>query len=203
MRVIHSVVKKPRIRSSSCQYQCICKIWSNSIHSFSRYWVETKFCHQNEFLISIRDHNSLPNLWKLMLNKPNLDFVNINECAKFGRIPSICSQDIEWKRSWNQGMMDNLKTVYPLILRINKIHSYNISFLFWVDATDKQITSVEGSVVPARWKVNSIPSVLVCIIWKVGTPTLRIVIVAVIVWASSWENLSSGFATRVDSNRPA
>ena len=28
-------------------------------------------------------------------------------------------------------------------------------------------------------------------------------ITGIIIWASSWENLSSGFATRVDSNRPA
>ena len=25
-----------------CKYQCICKFWSNSIRSFSRYWAETE-----------------------------------------------------------------------------------------------------------------------------------------------------------------
>ena len=30
-----------------------------------------------------------------MHNNPNLDLVNINAYAKFGQIPSICSQDID------------------------------------------------------------------------------------------------------------
>ena len=30
---------------------------------------------------------------------PSLDVVNINAFAKFGQIPSICSQDIERKRN--------------------------------------------------------------------------------------------------------
>ena len=34
-----------------------------------------------------------------MHNNPNLNLVNINADAKFGQIPSICSQDIE--RKWN------------------------------------------------------------------------------------------------------
>ena len=34
-----------------------------------------------------------------MRNNPNLDFVNTNAYAKLGQIPSIRSQDIEWK--WN------------------------------------------------------------------------------------------------------
>ena len=40
-----------------------------------------------------------------MCNNPNLDVVNINAYAKFGQIPSICSQDIERKRNYdiNQG----------------------------------------------------------------------------------------------------
>ena len=42
---------------------------------------------------------------KLTCNNPNLDLVNINAYAKFGLIPSIVSQDIEWKRNSdnNQG----------------------------------------------------------------------------------------------------
>ena len=48
-----------------------------------------------------------------MHNNPNLDLVNINASAKFGQIPSFCSQDIEWKWSFNDGIMDNPKTVYP------------------------------------------------------------------------------------------
>ena len=31
-----------------------------------------------------------------MHNNPNLDVFNINEDAKFGQIPSIISQDIQW-----------------------------------------------------------------------------------------------------------
>ena len=39
-------------------------------------------------------------------NSPNLDLANINAYIKFGEIPSICSQDIEWKRksNINQGL---------------------------------------------------------------------------------------------------
>ena len=40
-----------------------------------------------------------------MWNNPNLDLVNMNAYIKFGEIPSICSQDIEWKQNYgvNQG----------------------------------------------------------------------------------------------------
>ena len=34
-----------------------------------------------------------------MRTNPNLDVFNINAYAKFGQIPSITFQDIEWK--WN------------------------------------------------------------------------------------------------------
>ena len=33
-----------------------------------------------------------------MCNNTNLDLVNINAYAKLGQIPSICSQDTEWKQ---------------------------------------------------------------------------------------------------------
>ena len=33
----------------------------------------------------------------MMCNNPKLDLVNMIECIKFGKILSICSQDIEWK----------------------------------------------------------------------------------------------------------
>ena len=32
-------------------------------------------------------------------NKSNVDLVNMNACIKFGKILSICSQDIEWKQN--------------------------------------------------------------------------------------------------------
>ena len=53
----------------------------------------------NEMLTSIKDHNSVINLQKLMHNNSNPDLVNINAYAKFGRILSICSQDIEQRRN--------------------------------------------------------------------------------------------------------
>ena len=42
-------------------------------------------------------------------NNPNLDLVDINAFTKFGKILSICSQDIERKRNYdrlNDGIMD-------------------------------------------------------------------------------------------------
>ena len=35
----------------------------------------------------------------MLNNNPNLDLVNTNAYAKFCQIPSIHSQDIEWKRN--------------------------------------------------------------------------------------------------------
>ena len=42
---------------------------------------------------------------KMTGNNPNQDLGNINAYIKFGEILSICSQDIEWKRTFgvNQG----------------------------------------------------------------------------------------------------
>ena len=45
-----------------------------------------------------------------MPNKPNLDLGNINVYAKSGQIPSIHSQDIEWKRSRNHSFMESRTT---------------------------------------------------------------------------------------------
>ena len=41
----------------------------------------------------------------MMCNNPNAYLVNMNVYIKFGKILSICSQDIEWKRNFgvNQG----------------------------------------------------------------------------------------------------
>ena len=47
-----------------------------------------------------------------MHNNPNLYLVNLNAYAKFCLIPSIRSQAIERKRSRNDKITDNLKTVY-------------------------------------------------------------------------------------------
>ena len=47
----------------------------------------------NEIPTSMKGHNSVNNLRKLMRNNPNLDVFNIDAYAKFGQIPSIISQD--------------------------------------------------------------------------------------------------------------
>ena len=49
----------------------------------------------NEILTSVMGHISVTNVQKIMCNNPNLHLVNINADIKFGKILSICSQDIE------------------------------------------------------------------------------------------------------------
>ena len=58
-----------------------------------------KILSGNEILTSIKDHNSVINLQKLICNNPRLDLSNINAYARFGQIPSIRSQDIGQKRN--------------------------------------------------------------------------------------------------------
>ena len=47
-----------------------------------------------ENLKSIKGHNSVTNVRKMMHNNQNLDIVNINSCPKFGKILSICSKSM-------------------------------------------------------------------------------------------------------------
>ena len=49
--------------------------------------------------MSIKGHNSVKCLRKIMNNIPKLDLVNVYVLTKFGQILSICSQDIERKRN--------------------------------------------------------------------------------------------------------
>ena len=56
-----------------------------------------KILSGNEYLISIKGHNSVTNLQKMTGNNPNLDLLNINAYTKFGQILSI--QDIHQKRN--------------------------------------------------------------------------------------------------------
>ena len=66
------------------------------IHSICSHDTEQK----KKILTSVKGHNSVINLRKLKRNNPKLYLVNINVFilyAKFGQIPSICSQEIEWK----------------------------------------------------------------------------------------------------------
>ena len=60
-----------------------------------------KILSGNEILTSIKGHNSVANVQKIELYKPNLDVININVYTKFGSILSINSQDIERKQNSN------------------------------------------------------------------------------------------------------
>ena len=75
-----------------------------------------RFVHKilsgNEILTLNKGHNCVVNLQKSTRNNLNLDPVNVIEYSKFGLILSIRSQDIERKHTRNDGMTDNLKTVY-------------------------------------------------------------------------------------------
>ena len=53
----------------------------------------------NKILTSIKGHNSVKILQKMMANNPKLDLVNDDVHTKFGRILSIRSQDIERKQN--------------------------------------------------------------------------------------------------------
>ena len=59
-----------------------------------------KILSRNEILTITRDTTVLYSYNCVVTHNKlnNLDLVNINASAKFGPIPSICSQDIEWKR---------------------------------------------------------------------------------------------------------
>ena len=63
------------------------------IHSFI-----PKLLSRNEILMLFKGRNSVMKR-KLTLNNPKLDVVNIYAYAKFGKNPSICSQDTERKRN--------------------------------------------------------------------------------------------------------
>ena len=56
-----------------------------------------KILSGNEILKSIKGRNSVKILRKMTGNNPKLDLVNVDVHTKFGRILSICSQDMERK----------------------------------------------------------------------------------------------------------
>ena len=64
-----------------------------------------KILSGKEILTSIKGRNSVKILQKIPGNNPKLDHVNVDVHTKFGRILSMCSQDIERKRNSdvNQG----------------------------------------------------------------------------------------------------
>ena len=64
-----------------------------------------KILSGKEILTSIKGRYSVKILRKMMGNNAKLDLVNVDVHTKFGKILSICSQDIEQKRNSdvNQG----------------------------------------------------------------------------------------------------
>ena len=56
-----------------------------------------KILSKNQFLTSIKGHNSDANLHKTLIYNTNIDLVNDNVYTKFGFNLSIRSQDIEQK----------------------------------------------------------------------------------------------------------
>ena len=60
-----------------------------------------KILSGNEILTSIKGHNSIANSRNLPLYNPKLDIINVLVYAKFGKILSIGSQDIEQKPNYN------------------------------------------------------------------------------------------------------
>ena len=52
-------------------------------------------------MTSVKGHNCVTNVAKMMCSNPDHDLVNINACTIIGIILSICSQDIERKRKSN------------------------------------------------------------------------------------------------------
>ena len=61
---------------------------------------------QNKIMMSIKGHNSVKILQKMMGNNHKLDHVNVDVHTKFGQILSFHSQDIERKQNSdvNQGL---------------------------------------------------------------------------------------------------
>ena len=60
---------------------------------------------KNQFLTSIKGHNSVANLGKTIIYNTNIDLVNYNVYTKFGLNLSIYSQDIKQNQNSdiNQG----------------------------------------------------------------------------------------------------
>ena len=56
-----------------------------------------KILSKNQFLASIKGHNSVANLLKTIIHNTNIDLVNDNVNSKYGHNLSIRSQDIEQK----------------------------------------------------------------------------------------------------------
>ena len=71
------------------------------------YRLVLKILSGNENMTSVKGHNSGTNLRIMMCNNHNLDLINIKSYTKFGKILSICSQDIERKQKCSQDIERN------------------------------------------------------------------------------------------------
>ena len=52
---------------------------------------------QNSDMTSVKGHNSITKVQKMIYKNPNLDLVSIIAYTKLSGILPTCSQDIEWK----------------------------------------------------------------------------------------------------------
>ena len=91
--------------------------------------------------------------WKLTCNNPNLDLVNINAYAKFGRTPSIRSQDIEWK--WNSDNNHGSSRAITLVTIWWKVTRNNPNLdLININVKFGQIPSICSQDIERKWIRN-------------------------------------------------
>ena len=76
-----------------------------------------KILSRNKILMSVKGHNSIKILQKMMRNNPKLNLVNVDVHTKFGQILSIRSRDIERKGNSDvsQGLLLHQNFEGPLL----------------------------------------------------------------------------------------
>ena len=75
--------------------------------------------------MSIKGRNSDKILQKMTGNIPKLDLVDDDVHTKFGQILSICSQDIEWKRSFDIKGRNSIKILHKMTCNNPKLDLVN------------------------------------------------------------------------------
>ena len=81
----------------------------------------------NKILTSIKGQNSVKSLQKKMTgNNPKLDLVSADVHTKFGKILSICSQDIERKRNSDVKGCNSVKILRKIMGNIPKLGLVNV-----------------------------------------------------------------------------
>ena len=83
-------------KSTSCQYQCIYKIWSKSTKQFTRYCAQAQFWRQSRAITLFKNQP------KITCIRYNMNRVYINAYTKLYQNSSICSEDIEAKHIIHQ-----------------------------------------------------------------------------------------------------